>query len=97
YHAAYPGDRERIEAIAAHLRDHDVRLPDGSLLPVRRFQAVGMALGGKMAGPQLHYLLEKAFVSGPDGPELRATFLHGLYQLVSHAGDPFAPVPPEPP
>lgn len=96
YHAAYPGDRERIEAIAAHLRDHDVRLPDGSPLPVRRFQAVGMALGGKMAAPQLHYLLEEAFVSGPDGPELSATFLHGVYQLVSHAGAPLFAVLHEP-
>jgi pimeloyl-ACP methyl ester carboxylesterase len=96
YHAAYPEDRERVDEIAAYLRHHDVRLPDGSPLPVRRFQAVGMALGGKLRVPELHYLLEEAFVPGPAGEELSETFLHGVHALVSHAGSPLFAVLHEP-
>lgn len=96
YHAAFPGDRELIESVAGYLRRHDVRLPDGSPLSVRRLQTVGMELGGKMRVPQVHYLLEEAFVPGPDGPELSETFLRGVYGLISHAGAPLFAVLHEP-
>jgi pimeloyl-ACP methyl ester carboxylesterase len=96
YHAAFPDDQDRIERVATHLREHDVRLPDGSPLSVRRFQTIGMALGGKMAVPNLHYLLEEAFVDGPDGTELSHTFLHGVYNQVSFAAAPVYAVLHEP-
>lgn len=88
YHAAYPQDRERLEAVAAYLREHEVVLPDGSPLSVRRFQSLGMAFGGRRGVPTLHFLLEEAFVDGPDGPELSDTFLHGVHAELSFAGGP---------
>jgi pimeloyl-ACP methyl ester carboxylesterase len=96
YHEAFPEDRERLEAVADYLRAHDVRLPDGSSLSVRRMQTVGMAFGGRMAVPRIHYLLEEAFVDGPDGPELSDTFLAGAQAEVTFAGGPLYAVLHEP-
>jgi pimeloyl-ACP methyl ester carboxylesterase len=88
YHDAFPADRERLETVAHYLRENDVRLPDGSPLSVRRFQTVGMAFGQKMSAPRIHYLLEEAFVDGPNGPELSDTLLHGVQTELSFAGGP---------
>ena len=88
FHAAFPTDRERLHDIAARLRDHDVVLPDGSPLTVRRLQTLGMALGANSGVPPLHYLLEEAFVDGPDGAELSDTFLHDLQAQIGFAGHP---------
>lgn len=96
YHTAFPDDRDRIERVAAFLREHDVRLPDGSPLSVRRFQTIGLALGARMSVPNVHYLLEEAFVDGPDGAELSHTFLHGLYSELSFAAAPLYAVLHEP-
>jgi pimeloyl-ACP methyl ester carboxylesterase len=96
YHAAFPDDRDRIERVAAYLREHDVRLPDGSPLSVRRFQTIGMALGARMSVPNVHYLLEEAFVEGPDGLELSHTFLLGVYNQLTFAPAPLYAVLHEP-
>src|SRR5690625_2005826 len=88
YHAAFPADRERIEAVAAHLRSNDVRLPDGSALTVPRLQGLGIAMGSRTGVPGLHYLWEQAFIDGPDGPELSEAFLHGVYARLTFAGRP---------
>jgi pimeloyl-ACP methyl ester carboxylesterase len=96
FHAAFPDDRERLEAVAAHLRSNDVRLPDGSPLSVRRLQTLGIALGARSGVPSLHYLLEEAFVHGPGGPELSDTFLHGAYASLSFAANPMYAVLHEP-
>ena len=96
YHHAFPDDQDRLERIAAYLREHDVRLPDGSPLSVRRFQTMGIRLGGTMAVPKVHYLLEEAFVDGPDGPELSHTFLRGVYSELSFAEAPLYAVLHEP-
>ncbi|MGH8825194.1 MAG: alpha/beta fold hydrolase, partial [Jiangellaceae bacterium] len=86
FHAAFPTDSERLHEVADYLRDHDVVLPDGSPLTVRRLQTLGMALGARSGVPPLHYLLEEAFVQGPDGPELSETFLHDVQAQVGFAG-----------
>jgi pimeloyl-ACP methyl ester carboxylesterase len=96
FHAAFPEDRERLEAVAAHLRSNDVRLPDGSPLSVRRLQTLGIALGARSGVPSLHYLLEEAFVHGPGGPELSDTFLHGAHASLSFAANPMYAVLHEP-
>src|SRR5699024_6954180 len=88
YHAAFPEDRERIEAVAAHLRSNDVRLPDASVLTVPRLQGLGIAMGSRTGVPGLHYLWEQAFIDGPDGAELSETFLHGVYARLTFAGRP---------
>lgn len=85
HHAAFPADRDRLEAVAAHLRSRDVRLPDGSPLSVRRLQTLGMALGGTLHYPSLHYLLEEAF---DGGPELSDAFLRATYEALSFVGAP---------
>ncbi|HJU98671.1 MAG TPA: alpha/beta fold hydrolase [Jiangellaceae bacterium] len=88
FHAAFPTDSERLHEVADYLRDHDVVLPDGSPLTVRRLQTLGMALGARSGVPPLHYLLEEAFVDGPDGAELSETFLHDLQAQIGFAGRP---------
>jgi hypothetical protein len=58
HYERYPGDFESGRAVARHLADHDVRLPDGSPLTVERFQSIGAMLGGAAGSHELHYLLE---------------------------------------
>jgi pimeloyl-ACP methyl ester carboxylesterase len=58
HYERYPGDVESGRAVARHLADHDVRLPDGSALTVERFQSIGAMLGGAAGSHELHYLLE---------------------------------------
>lgn len=96
YHAAYPGDRDQLEAVADHLRMHDVRLPDGSPLSVRRLQGLGIEFGGRTNVRAVHYLLEEAFADGPDGREPSATFLHGVQEHLSFATRPLFAVLHEP-
>lgn len=85
YYARYPGDGSLARRIADHLASHDVRLPDGSALPVRRFQQLGMEFGQSTGFEQVHYLLEQAFAGGP---ELSDAFLAGVQQAVSFADSP---------
>ncbi|HTR93411.1 MAG TPA: alpha/beta fold hydrolase [Trebonia sp.] len=58
HYERYPGDIQAAQAIARQLTAHDVRLPDGSRLTVKRFQSIGGMLGGSAGSHELHYLLE---------------------------------------
>lgn len=78
YYAAYPGDMERARAIVDYLTQHDVRLPTGDRLSPRRFQQLGLAFGMSDGYAQVHYLLDEAFVTGVNGPELSYTFLRSF-------------------
>lgn len=53
-------------------------------------------LGGGSGSGSLHYLLEEAWVEGPDGPELSDTFLAGVQAKVSFAEGPLYAVLHEP-
>jgi hypothetical protein len=88
YFARYPDDSERAAQILAYLAKHDVRLPDGSPLSPQRFQQLGMSFGMSDGFEPLHYLLEEAFVQGPDGSVLSETFLDDVLHMVSFAGRP---------
>ncbi|POX37086.1 alpha/beta hydrolase [Streptomyces sp. Ru73] len=88
YFARYPGDQRLADAVAGHLAEHDVRLPSGERLSVRRFQTMGITFGTSAGFDSLHYLLESAFVDGADGPELSDTFLRGVDAVVSFAANP---------
>ncbi|MFB4315076.1 alpha/beta fold hydrolase [Actinomadura sp. 21ATH] len=88
YFARHPGDRELCARIAEHLRDRDVRLPTGERLSPRRFQSLGLGLGTRSGFDSLHFLLEEAFVTGANGPELSDTFLAGVQDAVSVAPRP---------
>ncbi|MDX6247844.1 MAG: hypothetical protein QOF10_1204 [Kribbellaceae bacterium] len=72
YYQRYPEDVERVRRIADHLRDVDVRLPDGDRFTVRRFQLFGFGLGMGDYAQTLHWMLDEAW----DGEELSRTFLY---------------------
>lgn len=91
YFDRYPGDQALADAVAAHLASHDVRMPTGERLTVRRFQTLGITFGTASKSESLHYLLETAFTEGADGPELTDTFLRGVDAAVSFAERPCTP------
>ncbi|NEA33407.1 alpha/beta fold hydrolase [Streptomyces sp. SID13031] len=74
YYQRYPEDVERVRRIADHLRDNDVRLPDGDPLTVRRFQLLGLGLGMGDHAETLHWLIDEAWDDG----ELAADFLYSV-------------------
>ncbi|MFF1872325.1 alpha/beta fold hydrolase [Streptomyces sp. CB03911] len=88
HYARYPGDVAAVRRIAAHLADSPATLPDGALLTVEAFQALGMLLGSGTGSHVLHYLLEEAWVEGPAGPELSDTFLAEAQAKLSFAQNP---------
>lgn len=88
YFDRYPADQRIADAVAAHLEAHDVRMPTGERLTVRRFQTLGITFGTSAKFDSLHYLLETAFADGVRGPELTDTFLRGVDAAVSFAERP---------
>jgi pimeloyl-ACP methyl ester carboxylesterase len=84
YYERYPGDVEPARAVADHLAERAVQLPNGDTLTVPMFQQMGMAFGFSEGFERLHYLLEEAFVDG----ELSDTFRYGV-----EAADAFATNP----
>lgn len=87
YFARFPEDREQLDAVIAHLREHDVRLLDGSRLTVARLQLLGMLMGGNARIDTLHYLLEEAFTDS-SRDWLSDTFLAGVGQQITFAANP---------
>lgn len=81
FFARYPADRDLCTRILEHLHAHDVTLPTGGRLTVRRFQQLGFVLGFDDGMENLHYLLESAFCQGVDGDELSLPFLRALENL----------------
>ena len=75
YFARYPGDEALALEIMEHLHAHEVMLPTGGRLTVRRFQQAGFHLGFDEGMETLHYLLELAFCEGTRGAELSLPFL----------------------
>ena len=89
--ARFPADRERLDAVVAHLRRRSEagapeRLPDGSTLTVPRLQMLGMTLGGNTRADGLHFLLEDAFCEGPEA--LSETFLAAVHEQLSFRANP---------
>ncbi len=68
----FPDDTELLTRVADRIAVGDVRLPDGDLLSVRRFQSLGIDLGMKPGFARMHWLLDEAF--DPDSDELTDTF-----------------------
>ena len=88
FFARYPGDRALCSRILEHLHRHDVRLPAGGRLGVRRFQQLGFMLGFDDGMEHLHYLLETAFCAGADGDGLSLPFLRALENSQSFETNP---------
>ena len=74
----YPADETLCTRILEYLHRHDVALPTGGRLTVRRFQQLGFMLGFDDGMENLHYLLESAFCAGAEGEELSLPFLRAL-------------------
>jgi pimeloyl-ACP methyl ester carboxylesterase len=88
FFARYPGDRDVCNRIMDHLHRHQVQLPGGGRLTVRRFQQVGFMLGFDDGMEKLHYLLEDAFCTGVDGDELSLPFLRAFENAQSFETNP---------
>lgn len=58
FHARYPGDRARLQALLQRLEAEDIRLPGGERLTARRLRQVGTWLGESGGLERLHHLLE---------------------------------------
>ena len=86
YERRYPDDTAVIARIADLLADHDVRLPDGDRLTVRRLQFLGGGRFGMQHGfEELHWLLDTAF--GSDG-RLSDAFLASALAVTSFSDNP---------
>jgi pimeloyl-ACP methyl ester carboxylesterase len=79
YYSRYPDDAALIGGMAAHLAEHDVRLPDGDRLTPARFRMIGITLGRGEGAEELHWLLEKAQEGNSLPDALR-------YQLMASTG-----------
>lgn len=84
----YPQDVETTRSVAEHLRDREVRLPDGALFTPEAFQALGLMLGMGNGSDTLHYLLEDAFLTGIGPLTLSDAFLAQAQRHLSFAGNP---------
>jgi pimeloyl-ACP methyl ester carboxylesterase len=84
HYERYPDDAEQARLVAQYLSDHVVRLPDGGLLSVQAFQALGHGLGQSTGSHTLHYLLEDPFA----GDDLSDAFLYDVQASLSFAGAP---------
>ena len=88
FFSRYPADQELCNRIMEHLHRHEVALPTGGRLTVRRFQQVGFMLGFDDGMENLHYLLESAFCTGVHGDELSLPFLRELENSQSFESHP---------
>ena len=59
YYARFPGDRDRVRDLVAHLEAEDVRLPGGDRLTTGRLRQLGGDLGMQYGGQQLHDLIAR--------------------------------------
>lgn len=85
FYRRYPDDEAAVARIADRLAAGDVRLPDGDVLTVRRWQSLGIDFGMKPGFERLHWLVEKAFI---ENDRLSPAFLQDVMALSSSAGNP---------
>lgn len=78
FYARYPEDAARARDLADYLAQHDVRLPDGAPLTVRRFQQLGFKFGTRDGLEEVHYILERAMVDGAPSHEFGLTMMGAL-------------------
>jgi pimeloyl-ACP methyl ester carboxylesterase len=88
FFARYPADLDLCNRILEYVHRHDVALPAGGRLTVRRFQQVGFMLGMDDGMENLHYLLESAFCVGAHGEELSLPFLRAFENSQSFETNP---------
>ncbi|WP_122982112.1 alpha/beta fold hydrolase [Actinoplanes teichomyceticus] len=84
FYRAFPGAAAEVRRIAAHLTEHDVRLPDGDRLTVDRLRLIGTMFGMSTGYAQLHWLLDEAW----HGDELSDTFRQEVWRLTAFCDVP---------
>lgn len=94
YERRYPADTATIGRIADRLAAGDVRLPDGDVLTVHRFQHLGSGFGMGPGFEAVHWIVDEAF-SSSDG-ELSDTFLAEVQARTAFADEPLWAVLQEP-
>jgi pimeloyl-ACP methyl ester carboxylesterase len=92
----YPEDVEAVRAIVRHLGEHEATLPGGGRLTPEAFQGLGLMLGSGNGSHTLHYLIEDAFVTVPEGRVLSDSFLSQAQGHLSFADNPLFAVLHEP-
>src|SRR5438445_416588 len=75
---ALSGRSRALRTDPRYLHRHEVTLPTGGRLTIRRFQQLGFMLGFDDGMENLHYLLESAFCGGAGGDELSLPFPRAL-------------------
>ncbi|MBG6238927.1 pimeloyl-ACP methyl ester carboxylesterase [Mycetocola sp. CAN_C7] len=85
FSARYPHDVAQVARIAERLAAGDVRLPDGDVLTVRRFQSLGIDFGMKPGYERMHWLVDEAFAGNG---ELSDTFLSQVLTRSSYSDNP---------
>ena len=95
YYERYPGDVERVQAVADIVGANDVALPDGSPLTVERLQLLGSDFGMKPSFERMHWLIDHAFEDGDGTPTdgmgaeaLSDGFLMSVLQRTTTAQNP---------
>ena len=84
FYKRYPDDRALVARIADFIDVHDVVLPDGDRLSVRRFQSLGMDFGMGPGFENIHWLLDEAFA----GERLSDQFLASVMHATAYHGNP---------
>jgi pimeloyl-ACP methyl ester carboxylesterase len=84
FYKHYPGDRALVARIADFIDAHEVLLPDGDRLSVRRFQSLGMDFGMGPGFENIHWLLDEAFA----GDRLSYQFLASVMHSTAYHGNP---------
>ncbi|NDL61877.1 alpha/beta fold hydrolase [Enterobacteriales bacterium SAP-6] len=87
YYRRYPDDDSRIARVAEAIAAHDVRLPDGDRLSVRRLQTLGNDFGMAPGFENIHWLMDEAF-SDQEETRLSDHFLASVMALTSYDGNP---------
>jgi pimeloyl-ACP methyl ester carboxylesterase len=83
----YPDDERRLHDLLAYVRDHDVRLPDGSRLSEGQVRELGFHLGGQEGREVVHEALEHAFVGAGAARTLSSAFLYRMLALAPFHGN----------
>ena len=78
FYRRYPGDAQRVREVVDYLQANKVYLPGGAHLTPAVLQLLGLDFGFSDGFETVHYLLEEAFITGPEGPNLSHNFLHGI-------------------
>ncbi|MDN3663040.1 alpha/beta fold hydrolase [Vibrio agarivorans] len=74
----FPAAQGLCKKIADHLLIHDEYLPNGQKLTVEQFQQLGINFGVSDTFLPMYYLLENAFVTEQEKPQLRYEFLNEI-------------------